>query len=45
MYKACVCSMLTYRAESWAMKVGGVSEAVSHRDKNAEKDLWSVVEG
>ena len=23
---------------------GGVSEAVSHRDKNAENDLWTDVE-
>ena len=38
-YKACVCSMLTYGAETWAMKVGGVSEAVSHREENAENDL------
>ena len=26
-------------------KSGGVSEAASHREENAENDLWSDVEG
>ena len=33
-YKACVRSMLTYGAETWAMKAG-FSEAASHREENA----------
>ena len=33
-YKECVHSVLTYGAES-----RGVSEAASHREKNAENDL------
>ena len=34
-YKACVRSVLTYGAETWAMKAGFFSEAVSHREENA----------
>ena len=35
-------SVLTYGAETWAMKV---SEAETHREKNAENDLYRDVEG
>ena len=34
-YKACVRRMLTYGAETWAMKAGVLSEAASHREENA----------
>ena len=42
--KACVHSVLTYGAETWAMKVGVFQDA-SHREKNAENDLQSDIEG
>ena len=44
-YKACVRSMLAYGAETWVMKSRGVSEAVSHREENAEHDMWCDIEG
>ena len=44
-YKTYVSSVLTYGAETWAMKVWDVSEAASHRVENTENDLWSDVEG
>ena len=42
-YKACVRNMLMYGAEN--LESRGVSEVVSHREKNAENDLRSDVEG
>ena len=39
-YKACVCSVLMYGAD----ESRGVSEAVNHREKNAENDLQSDIE-
>ena len=34
-YKACVCSVLTYGAETWAMKAVVFLEAASHREEYA----------
>ena len=33
-YKACGRSMLTYGAETWAMKAGFFLEVASHREEN-----------
>ena len=43
-YKACVRSVLTYGAETWAMKAG-VFQRLRATEENAENDLWSDVEG
>ena len=45
MYKACVRSVLTYGGRNLDDESRGVSEAASHREKNAENDMWSDVEG
>ena len=42
-YKACVCSVLMYGAETWAMKVGGVSEDINHREQLGESNLQNKV--
>ena len=44
-YKACVCSMLMYGAETLGDESRGVSETANHREKNGKNDLWSDVEG
>ena len=44
-YKACVRSMLILWGRNLVDESRGVSEAVSHREKNAENDLQSDIVG
>ena len=47
--RCCVQGIYLQHADVWGKNLGdessGVSEAASHREKNAEHDLWSDVEG
>ena len=42
-YKVCVRSVLTYGAETWAMKVGCFRGC--DPEKNSENDLWNDADG
>ena len=45
LYKVCVALHFNVWDRNLGDESRGVSEAVSHREKNAENDLWSDIEG